>query len=89
VGLLVAKRDHDPHADVRLAPQHVEVELHARVVQEPSASVRARVTQAALIEFEVGVVPDALDEAINGKQGRVEAVFGALDLVFDGRRGFL
>jgi hypothetical protein len=42
------------------------------------------VTKAALIEFEVGMVADALDEAINGKCGCVKAVFGGFDLAFDG-----
>ena len=78
------ERDDDTGADIRLAMCQVDIELDPRVVQEPAVRVRACAMQMTLIEFEVSVVPDTLDEAIEGKRGRIEAVFGGLDLAFDG-----
>jgi hypothetical protein len=68
---------------------HVEVELHARAVPRPSKRSGRRASQAALIKAEVGVIRDAFDEAIDGEHGRVEAVFGGLELAFYGRWFFL
>jgi nitrogen regulatory protein PII len=64
VRLLVAKRDHDPHADVGFVAQHFEFELNAWVVQEHSGRFRMRAMHVSVNEFEIGVVSDALDEAI-------------------------
>jgi len=51
--------------------------------QKPGLRVQPRGAQAILIETEVSVISDAFDKAIDGKYGRVEAVLGHFDLVFD------
>ena len=81
----LAKRDDESHTHIRLAAlPHVEVELHAHVLQQLSSRSGPRVSQAALIKAEVGLVLDALDEAIDRKHRCVETVLGGLDLAFDG-----
>jgi hypothetical protein len=81
----VANRDDKPHTYIRLAAlPHFEVELHTRAAPRAFKRICRRAAQAALIKTEVGLALHILDDAIDGKHGHVETVFGGLDLAFDG-----